>query len=74
MLYLGPIYPRKWGPIEISHFLPPLGPLQNHDFIQLLHVFKPTFGDNSVICWSILMQDTVLKRLLVVNSMTAIWI
>jgi hypothetical protein len=24
MLYLGPIYPRKWGPIEIFHFLPPL--------------------------------------------------
>ncbi len=24
MIYLGPIYPRKWGPIEISHFLSPL--------------------------------------------------
>jgi hypothetical protein len=24
MLYLGPKHPKKWGLIEISHFLPPL--------------------------------------------------
>ncbi len=45
-------------------------PLQNHDFIQFLHVFQPSFGDNSAICWPILMQDTVLERLLVVDYMT----
>jgi hypothetical protein len=36
--------------------------------------FQPSFGDNSAICWSILMQDTVLERLLVVDYMTEIWI
>jgi hypothetical protein len=45
-------------------------PLQNHDIIQVLHVFQPSFGDNSAISWSILKQDTVLERLLVVDSMT----
>jgi hypothetical protein len=49
-------------------------PLQNYDFIQFLHVFQPSFGDYLAICWSILMQDTVLESLLVVDYMTEIWI
>jgi hypothetical protein len=36
--------------------------------------FHPYFDDISAICWSILMQDTVLERLLVVDYMTEIWI
>jgi hypothetical protein len=48
--------------------------VQNHDFIQFLHVFQPSFGDNSAICWSIFMHDTVLERLLVVDYMTEILI
>jgi hypothetical protein len=36
--------------------------------------FYPYFDDISAICWSILMQDTVLERLLVVDYMTEIWI
>ncbi len=49
-------------------------PIENHDFIQVSHVFQPSFGDNSAIPWSILKQDTVLERLLVVDSMTEICI
>jgi hypothetical protein len=49
-------------------------PLQNYDFIKFLHVFQPSFDDNSAICWSILMQNSVLERLLVVENMTEIWI
>jgi hypothetical protein len=49
-------------------------PLQNHEFIQFLHVFQPSFDDNSAICWPILMHDIVLERLLVVDYMTEIWI
>ncbi len=40
---------------------------KRYKIIQFLHVFQPSFGDNSAICWSILMQDTVLERLLVVD-------
>jgi hypothetical protein len=36
--------------------------------------FHPYFDDISAICWSILMPDTVLERLLVVENMTEIWI
>jgi hypothetical protein len=43
----------------------------NYFFIYYLfeftHVFQPSFDDISAIGWSILMQDTVLERLLVVD-------
>jgi hypothetical protein len=37
-------------------------------------VFQPSFDDISAICWSILMQNCVLERLLVKDYMTEIWI
>ncbi len=36
-------------------------------------VFQHSFGDISVISWPILMQSTVLERLLVVDYMFEIW-
>jgi hypothetical protein len=48
-------------------------PLENHAFFQVSHVFHHSFGDISAICWPILMQNTVLERLLVVDYMTEIW-
>jgi hypothetical protein len=47
--------------------------LENHDFFEFSHVFQPSFDDISAICWPILMQNSVLETLLVVNYMTEIW-
>jgi hypothetical protein len=49
-------------------------PLENHDFFQVSHIFQHSLGDISDICWPILMQSTVLERLLVVDYMFEIWI
>jgi hypothetical protein len=46
--------------------------VKNFDFIRFSPVFQPSFGDISAICWSILMQNSVLERLLVVDYMTEI--
>jgi hypothetical protein len=48
--------------------------VENHDFIQVSHVFQPFLNDISAICWPIWMQNIVLERLLVVDYMTEIWI
>jgi hypothetical protein len=47
-------------------------PLENHDFLRVSHVFQPFLNDISAICWPILMQNSVLERLLVVDYMTEI--
>ncbi len=47
-------------------------PLENHDLFQVSHVFQPFLNDISAICWPILMQESVLGGLLVVDYMTEI--
>jgi hypothetical protein len=42
------------------------------DFFEFSHVFQPSFDDISAICWPILMQNSVLETLLVVNYMNEI--
>jgi hypothetical protein len=42
-------------------------PLEKHDLFEVSHVFQLSFDDISAICWTILMQDTVLERSLVVE-------
>jgi hypothetical protein len=49
-------------------------PLENHDFFQVSHVFQPSFDNISAIWWPILMQNTILERLLVIDYMIEIWI
>jgi hypothetical protein len=49
-------------------------PLENHDLFEVSHVFQPFLNDISAICWTILMQISVLERLLVVDHMIEIWI
>ncbi len=46
-------------------------PLENHDLFEVSHVFQPFLND---ICWTILMQISVLERLLVVDHMIEILI
>jgi hypothetical protein len=41
-------------------------------FWREIDVFQFSFDEILAICWSILMQDTVLERLLVVDYMTEI--
>ncbi len=48
--------------------------LEKHDLFEVSHVFQPSFDDISAICWSILMQDTILERSLDVDYMAEIWI
>jgi hypothetical protein len=48
--------------------------LENHDLFEVSHVFQLFLNDISAICWSILMQNSVLERLLVVDYMIEIWI
>jgi hypothetical protein len=42
-------------------------------FFEFSHVFQHSFDDISAIRWPILMQSTVLERLLVVDYMFEIW-
>jgi hypothetical protein len=45
---------------------------RNHDLFEFPHVFQQSFDDISAICWPILMQNTILERLLVVDYMPEI--
>jgi hypothetical protein len=47
-------------------------PLEKHDFFEFQHIFQQSFDDISAICWPILLQNTILERLLVVNLMPEI--
>ncbi len=42
------------------------------DFYEKYNVFQHSFDDISTICWPILMQNSVLERLLVVDYMAEI--
>jgi hypothetical protein len=44
------------------------------DFWEKSSVFQYSLDDISAICWPILMQSSVLERLLVADYMTEIWI